>query len=69
MLENETKKTYDVTKKAFPIAMTPISKQEIIEKLPDISVKTVELVLSKMLKDNKITKLGTFKDARYMRKM
>ena len=50
-------------------AMTPISKQEIIEKVPDISVKTVELVLSKMLKDEKITKIGTFKDARYMRKM
>ena len=50
-------------------AMTPISKQEIIEKVPDISVKTVELVLSKMLKDNKITKIGTFKDARYMRKI
>ena len=50
-------------------AMTPISKQEIIEKVPDISVKTVELVLSRMMKDNKITKIGTFKDARYMRKM
>lgn len=50
-------------------AMTPISKQEIIKKVPDISVKTVELVLSKMLKDNKITKIGTFKDARYMRKI
>ena len=50
-------------------AMTPISKQEIIEKVPDISVKTVELVLSRMLKDEKITKIGTFKDARYMRKM
>lgn len=49
--------------------MTPISKQEIIEKVPDISVKTVELVLSRMMKDNKITKIGTFKDARYMRKM
>ena len=50
-------------------AMTPLSKQEILEKVPDISVKTVELVLSKMLKDNKITKIGTFKDARYMRKI
>lgn len=50
-------------------AMAPISKQEIIEKVPDISVKTVELVLSKMLKDNRITKIGTFKDARYMRKI
>ena len=48
-------------------AIVPISKQEIMEKVPDISVKTVELVLNKMLKDNKIKKIGTFKDARYMR--
>ena len=48
-------------------AIVPISKQDIMAKVPDISVKTVELVLSKMLKDNKITKIGTYKDARYMR--
>ena len=48
-------------------AIVPISKQDIAEKVPDISVKTIELVLSKMLKDNKIKKIGTYKDARYMR--
>ena len=48
-------------------AIVPISKQDIIAKVPDISVKTVELVLSKMLKEHKIKKIGTFKDARYMR--
>ena len=48
-------------------AIVPISKQDIIAKLPDVSVKTVELVLGKMLKDNKIKKIGTYKDARYMR--
>lgn len=48
-------------------AIVPISKQDIIEKVPDISVKTIELVLSKMLKEQKIKKIGTFKDARYMR--
>ena len=48
-------------------AIVPISKQDIVEKVPDISVKTIELVLSKMLKDNKIKKIGTYKDARYMR--
>lgn len=50
-------------------AITPISKKEILEKVPDISVKTVELVLSKMLKENKIKKIGSFKDARYMRQI
>ena len=48
-------------------AIVPISKQDIAEKVPDISVKTIELVLSKMLKDNKIKKIGTYKDARYIR--
>ena len=48
-------------------AIVPISKQDIAEKVPDISVKTIELVLSKMLKENKIKKIGSYKDARYMR--
>ena len=48
-------------------AIVPISKQEIIAKVPDISVKTVELVLSKLMKEEKIKKIGTYKDARYMR--
>lgn len=49
-------------------SIVPISKQEILEKVPDVSVKTVELVLSKMMKENKIQKIGTYKDARYIRK-
>ena len=49
-------------------AIVPISKAEIMEKLPDISIKTVELVLSKMVKEKKIDKIGSYKDARYMRK-
>ena len=48
--------------------VVPISKAEIIDKLPDISVKTVELVLSNMLKDEKIKKIGTYRDARYVRR-
>ncbi len=48
-------------------AIVPISKQEIMQKVPDISVKTVELVLGKMLKEKKIKKIGTYKDARYTR--
>lgn len=48
-------------------AIVPISKQEIAEKVPDISIKTVELVLSRMLKEKKIRKIGSYKDARYFR--
>ena len=42
------------------VGMVPISKSDIVEKVPDISVKTVELVLRKMLKENKIKKIGTY---------
>ena len=49
-------------------AVVPISKADIAEKLPDVSVKTIELVLSKMLKDERIEKIGSYKDARYMKK-
>lgn len=48
-------------------AIVPISKQDIADKLPDVSIKTIELVLGKMVKENKIVKIGTYKDARYMR--
>jgi Fic family protein len=34
-------------------AIVPISKQDIMQKVPDISVKTVELVLGKMLKEKR----------------
>ncbi len=49
-------------------AIVPVSKADIMEKVPDISVKTVELVLSKMLKEEKIEKIGSYRDARYMKK-
>ena len=48
-------------------AIVPISKQDIADKVPDISIKTIELVLSKMVKEEKITKIGSYKDARYVR--
>ena len=49
--------------------LAPVSKKEILKKAPDVSVKTVELVLNRMMKENRIVKIGTYKDARYMRKM
>lgn len=48
-------------------AAVPVSKNEILDKVPDVSVKTVELVLRRMLKEKKIKKIGTYRDARYMR--
>lgn len=49
-------------------SIVPISKREISDKFPDISNKLIENVLSKLLKEKKIIKIGNFKNATYYRK-
>jgi len=46
----------------------PISKMEIRKRLPDVSSRTIEVKLSELLKEGKIEKIGTYKDARYVKK-
>ena len=48
-------------------AYVPISKADIRERLPEVSVKTIEATLSKLVKDGTIEKIGTYRDARYRR--
>jgi len=48
-------------------SIVPISKTDIQELLPDVSVTTIEAVLAKLIKENKIYKIGTFKNAKYLR--
>jgi len=48
-------------------SIVPISKSDIQELLPDVSVTTIEAVLAKLLKNNKIYKIGTFKNAKYLK--
>lgn len=49
-------------------AYTPISKSELKEKFPHIGIKTIEKVLGDMVRKGSITKIGSFKDARYKKK-
>lgn len=49
-------------------SLLPISKAEISNILPDISIATIEKVLNTLLTQGKIVKLGTFKDAKYLKK-
>lgn len=49
-------------------SLIPVSKKEISDFLPDISISTIELVLSKMIKDNRIEKVGEGKNTKYIRK-
>lgn len=48
-------------------SLSPISKREIHNILPDISIGTIENVLARMLREGKITKMGTTRMARYIR--
>lgn len=48
-------------------SLVPIGKKEINYILPDVSTSTIAVVLSQMLKQNKIKKIGTFKDAKYIK--
>ena len=47
-------------------SVIPISKNEISEKLPDVSITTIEKALSDLIKDNKIRKIGDKRNARYI---
>ena len=49
-------------------SIVPISKADIQEFLPDISVTTIESVLAKLMKENKIYKIGTYKNAKYFKR-
>ena len=49
-------------------SIVPISKGDISNALPDVSVTTIEKTISELIKENKIVKIGTYKNARYIRK-
>ena len=49
-------------------AFVPITKRAIQDQLPDISEQLIEMILSKLIKEEKIIKIGSYKDAMYYRK-
>ena len=49
-------------------AFLPISKAEIKDLLPDVSITTIEKVLADLLKANKITKIGNAQNTKYLKK-
>ena len=46
-------------------SFVPVSKEEIAARFPEISITTVERVLGKLVKEGKIEKIGTYRNARY----
>lgn len=47
-------------------SVLPVSKGEICEILPDVSVTTIEAVLGKMVKEGKVQKLGQARNTKYV---
>lgn len=45
----------------------PVSKGELRDRLPEVSVRTIERVLGQMVRDGRIEKIGSYRDARYRR--
>jgi len=48
-------------------SIIPISKKEIMNILPDVSVTTIEEVLSSMIKNGSIKRIGTTRNSRYLK--
>ena len=48
-------------------AYVPMSKAEVCERLPEVSAKTVQRVIARMVDEGRLEKIGTYRDARYRR--
>ena len=44
---------------------SPLSKAHICAALPDISIRTADVVLSELISEGKVKKIGSYRDARY----
>lgn len=62
---SKTKRIEEIILNSF----IPISKKEIYELVPDVSISTIEAVLSRLIKENKIIKLGSTINAKYFKNM
>jgi hypothetical protein len=45
----------------------PISKADICDRPPEVSSRTVERMVSRLIGEGKVAKIGTNRDARYRR--
>ena len=61
---SKTKRIEEVVLSTF----IPVSKKEIKDLLPDVSITTIEKVLSDMIKRGEISKIGSTNNARYIKK-
>ncbi len=66
-VESKTLSKPDRIKNLFGNSMHKLSKKDILERCPDISISTVEVTLSKLLKEDYIIKVGSGRNTSYIR--
>lgn len=66
-LQNRSFSKPERIKQLFKNTLSKLNKKDISEKCPDISISTIEVTLSKLLKDNYIIKIGAGKKTAYIR--
>ncbi len=66
-LQNRTLSKPERVKLLFDNTLQKLSKKDILEKCPDISMSTVEVTLSSLLKDGYIIKTGAGRSTAYIR--
>ena len=66
IVENRKVKKRDRILHIIETSPEPVKKKEICACIPDVSIRTADVVLSDLIEQNKIEKLGSYKDARYI---
>ncbi len=65
IIDNRKVKKRDRILHIIETSDTPLKKRDICACIPDVSIRTADVVLSDLLEQNKIEKLGSYKDAKY----
>jgi fido (protein-threonine AMPylation protein) len=66
IVDNRKVKKRDRILHIIETSPVPVKKRDICACIPDVSIRTADVVLSDLIEQNKIEKLGTYKDARYV---
>ena len=66
IVENRKVKKRDRILHIIETSPEPLKKRDICACIPDVSIRTADVVLSDLIDQNKIEKLGSFKDAKYV---
>jgi fido (protein-threonine AMPylation protein) len=66
LVENRKVKKRDRIYHIIETSPSPVKKRDICACIPDVSIRTADVVLSDLINQNRVEKLGSFKDAKYI---